>query len=85
MWSSRLASVRIPGIHNVDISVIKHNRISERLELLFRADFINAFNSPQFFSGPTTSVTSGNFGRISGAMDQSNLPRFVQFSLKLQF
>ena len=43
------------------------------------------FNSPQFFSGPVTTVTSGNFGRISGAMDQSNLPRFIQFSMKLQF
>ncbi len=26
MWSSRLTSVRLPGIHNVDISVIKRNR-----------------------------------------------------------
>ena len=84
-WSSRLASVRIPGIHNSDISVIKHNHITERLDLLLRADFINAFNSPQFFSGPVTDVNNGNFGRISGAMDQSNLPRFIQLSLKLQF
>jgi hypothetical protein len=85
LWSSRLSSVRLPGIHNVDISVMKHNHIGERFDLLFRTDFINAFNSPQFFSGPITTVTSGNFGRISGAMDQSNLPRFIQFSLKLQF
>jgi hypothetical protein len=84
-WSSRLASVRLPGIHNSDISVIKHSRITERLDLVFRADFINAFNSPQFFSGPVTDVNNGNFGRISGAMDQSNLPRFIQLSLKLQF
>jgi hypothetical protein len=85
MWSSRLSSVRMPGVHNVDISVIKRNRLTERFELVFRTDFINGFNSPQFFSGPVTSVTSGNFGRISGAMDQSNLPRFIQLSLKLQF
>jgi outer membrane receptor protein involved in Fe transport len=85
MWSSRLSGVRIPGVHNVDISVIKRNRLTERFTLVFRTDFINGFNSPQFFSGPVTSVTSGNFGRISGAMDQSNLPRFIQLSLKLQF
>ncbi len=84
-WSSRLASVRLPGIHNVDISVIKHNRITERIDLLFRADFINAFNSPQFFNGPVDDVNNANFGRISGAMDQSNLPRFVQLSMKLTF
>jgi hypothetical protein len=85
MWSSRLASVRLPGVHNVDISVIKRTRIREGWNLIFRTDFINAFNSPQFFSGPITTITSGNFGRISGAMDQSNLPRFIQFSMKLQF
>ncbi|HKE26030.1 MAG TPA: TonB-dependent receptor [Bryobacteraceae bacterium] len=85
MWSSRLASVRLPGVHNVDISVIKRNRLNERFNLIFRTDFINGFNSPQFFSGPVTTVTSGNFGRISGAMDQSNLPRFIQLSMKLQF
>ena len=84
-WSSLLASVRKPGIHNVDISLIKHTRITERLDLLFRADFINAFNSPQFYNGPVTDVNSPNFVRISGAMDQSNLPRFVQLSMKLQF
>ena len=85
MWSSRLSSVRIPGVHNVDISIIKRNHLKERIDLVFRADFINGFNSPQFFSGPVTSVTSGNFGRISGAMDQSNLPRFIQLSMRLQF
>jgi hypothetical protein len=85
MWSTRLASVRLPGVHNVDISIIKRTRIREGWDLIFRTDFINAFNSPQFFSGPITTITSGNFGRISGAMDQSNLPRFIQFSLKLQF
>lgn len=85
VWSTRLSSVRLPGIHNVDISVVKHNRLTEKIDLLFRADFINAFNSPQFFSGPINDVNSSNFGRISGAMDQSNLPRFIQLSMKLQF
>ena len=46
---------------------------------------MNATNTPQFFNGPILDVNSGNFGRISGALDQSNLPRFVQLSLKLQF
>ncbi len=84
-WSSRLSSVRLPGIHNVDTSLMKHNHITERVDLLFRADFINAFNSPQFFNGPVDDVNNANFGRISGAMDQSNLPRFIQLSMKLGF
>ena len=52
---------------------------------MFRVDFLNATNTPQFFSGPITDVNHGNFGRIAGAMDQSNLPRFIQFSMKLKF
>jgi hypothetical protein len=84
-WSTRLASVRNPGIQNVDIAVMKANPLSERVALLFRADFINAFNSPQFFNGPVSDVNNPNFGRISGAMDQSNLPRFIQLSMKLRF
>jgi len=86
-WKTRLSSVRLPGVHNVDISLSKNNQITERINAVFRADFINAFNSPQFFNGPTSDVNSGNFGKLLGAGsgDQSNLPRFVQFSMKVEF
>jgi hypothetical protein len=84
-WSSRLASVRLPGIHNVDASLIKNNRIGERLNVMFRVDFINATNSAQFFGGPVVDINSANFGRISGTADQSNLPRFIQLSMKMKF
>jgi hypothetical protein len=86
-WKTRLPSVRLPGVHNVDISLTKHNQITEHVNAAFRADFINAFNSPQFFNGPTSDVNSGNFGKLlgSGSGDQSNLPRFVQLSMKVEF
>ena len=64
---------------------MKRTAISERVTLTFRTEFMNATNTPQFFNGPILDVNSGNFGRISGALDQTNLPRFIQFSLKLQF
>lgn len=84
-WPMRLSSVRKPGVHNSDISLEKNSHVSERVNVIFRTDFINAFNSAQFFSGPVSDVNNGNFGKIAGAMDQSNLPRFVQFSLKTEF
>ncbi|WP_348268060.1 carboxypeptidase regulatory-like domain-containing protein [Edaphobacter paludis] len=84
-WKTRLASVRLPGVHNSDISLARNIRVAERVNAVFRTDFINAFNSPQFFNGPTSDVNSANFGRILGVSDQSNLPRFVQFSLKAEF
>ena len=30
-------------------------------------------------------VNSGNFGRIAGAVAQSNLPRFIQLSMTFEF
>lgn len=81
----RLSSVRVPGVRNLDASVIKNNYFHERYNLLFRADFLNATNTPQFFSGPVVDVNSGNFGRIAGAQAQTNLPRFIQLSLRFQF
>src|SRR5579885_37230 len=84
-WSTRITSVRNPPIRNLDLSVMKHTRFREHYDVLFRCDFLNATNTPQFFNGPVLDVNSGNFGRISGAMDQSNLPRFIQLSLKLLF
>ncbi len=84
-WSSRLSSVRLPPIRNLDASLIKNNRIGDRYNLLVRCDFLNATNTPQFFNGPIADVNSGNFGRIAGAVAQSNLPRFIQLSMKFEF
>ena len=44
-----------------------------------------ATNGVQFYDGPEFNINSGNFGRIAGARTQSNLPRFIQLSLKLKF
>lgn len=84
-WSSKITSVRVPGIRNLDLALMKRTALTERVILTFRSEFMNATNSPQFYNGPILDVNSGNFGRISGALDQTNLPRFIQLSLKLQF
>jgi len=47
----------------------------------FRAEALNAFNTPRF-SGPNTSVTSSSFGVVSS---QANAPRQIQFGLKVLF
>ena len=77
----RLPDVRNDGIFNWDISVFKHFRITERLNLQFRAEALNAFNTPRF-SSPNTSVTSNSFGIVTTT---ANAPRQIQFGLKLLF
>lgn len=84
-WSSRITSVRTPGIRNLDVALMKRTALTERVTLTIRGELMNATNTPQFFNGPNTDVTNGNFGRISGALNQSNLPRFGQISMKLEF
>ncbi len=84
-WSSRVTWYRRPPIRNLDVSLIKNTQITERVNWQFRTDFLNATNTPQFFNGPVNDVNNGLFGRISGAQSQSNLPRFVQLSMRISF
>ena len=79
--SRTLPDVRTPGLANLDVSLFKHFAITERLNLEFRAESFNVFNTPQF-GGPNTSVTSSSFGVITS---QANAPRQIQLALKLLF
>ncbi len=77
----RLPDIRNDGVYNFDLSVFKNFRLMEQLNLQFRAEALNAFNTPRF-SGPNTSVTSSSFGVVSS---QANAPRQIQFGLKVLF
>jgi len=70
--------IRSDGMRNWDLSLFKEFQITERVRSQFRAEFFNAFNTPQFGS-PNTSVTSSSFGRVTS---QANDPRQLQFGLK---
>ena len=60
----RLPDIRNDGTYNWDLSVFKDFHPVERLKIQFRAEALNAFNTPRF-SGPNTSVTSSTFGVIT--------------------
>jgi hypothetical protein len=77
----RLPDIRNDGVRNWDLSVFKNFQVIERIKLQFRAEALNAFNTPRF-SGPNTSVTSSSFGVITS---QANAPRQIQFGLKVLF
>ena len=82
-----------PGQFNFDVTLQKTTRISEKQTILFRAEFFNLFNHPQFedpnttFTQPSTpalpDVNSGPvFGRIIAT---SVSPRVIQLGLKYVF
>ncbi len=72
--------LRGPGMFDTDLGLIKNTKITERLNTQFRAEFFNAFNNVNF-SGPSSSLSSSSFGRITSAGD----PRILQLALKLVF
>jgi hypothetical protein len=74
--------VRIPGTVNWDVLIEKRIAFTERFGLDFRTELYNAINQV-IFDGPQTSVTSGDFGLIR--LRQANLPRQIQFGLRLSF
>jgi len=69
-----------PGTFNVDLAAHKNFRFTERWNLQYRAEFFNALNHTNL-NNPGTTVSSGSFGRITGA----GSPRIIQMALKLRF
>ena len=92
--------MRGPGYAETDIGLTKNTRITERLNLQFRAEIFNIFNHPNFSVpdggiinagvnnvGPNTSY-NGMGAQITSLVGSGGLPdvaRQAQFSLKLLF
>jgi hypothetical protein len=69
-----------PGYRNINASLLKNTRLSERMNLQLRLEAFNLFNTPNF-NLPDNFLGSPTFGRILSARD----PRHLQFGAKLLF
>jgi hypothetical protein len=69
-----------PSQTNLNFSLAKVFRLSERFRLQFRAEAFNASNTPDF-DIPAANINSAGVGQITSAGE----PRRVQFGLKLLF
>jgi len=70
-----------PGYLNLDASIFKKFKFTERVGGELRADMFNALNHPNF-NNPQTSVTSATFGEINGT---ASSPRLVRFGVRVTF
>jgi len=72
-----------PGINNFDMALLKDTRITESMQVQFRAEAFNVFNHAQFMnpSGQVDNTGQGGFGYVTGARD----PRIMQVALKFLF
>ncbi|MGH9662016.1 MAG: carboxypeptidase regulatory-like domain-containing protein, partial [Bryobacteraceae bacterium] len=75
------SGLRSDGTGQIDVSAIKNTPLRERLTLQFRAEFFNLTNTPRF---APPNITSGN-NQFAVVSAMGNLPRVVQFALKLSY
>lgn len=71
---------RGPDFMNLDVTLSKEFRFTERVRLSLRGEFFNATNRVNFNS-PNTTITSGNFGQITTTAS----PRIGQVATRLVF
>ena len=80
-------SVHGPDFVDTDFNVTKSTKITEKVKVIFRTEFFDIFNHPNF-GNPNLAVGSGNFGRITSTrftQGDFGSSRQIQFGLKLQF
>ena len=76
-----VTSVRGDNAKQLDFSLFKNFKATERFNIQFRAEAFNLTNTP-LFGMPNTQVGSALFGQVTS---QENSPRQVQLGLKILF
>ncbi len=74
-------NLRTAGLNTWDIGLSRTQVIKERMRLQFRAEFFNAYNTPNF-AAPQSTTTATNFGQVTSTV---NGGRNIQFGLRLSF
>ena len=70
-----------PGYTNSDLSLNKSFKATERVTAEFRAEALNAFNTPEF-NAPNLAIGNKSVGQITGTL---GFPRLVQLGGRLMF
>lgn len=86
--NSGVGVIGLPGMVNLDFSLLKNFVVRERIRVQFRTEFFNVLNTPFFgvvsaanTSGLNTTFGTPTFGQITSAGD----PRVIQLELKVVF
>jgi hypothetical protein len=74
-----------PGAWNDDLSIYKHFKIKERLDMRFAADFFNAFNHPNDLPPNTSTGLQDISLQQTTSGGGLNDPRVIQLSLRMEF
>ena len=77
VFPTRMTGLRGPGVNTWNASVLRVFRVSERVKLQFRSEWLNAMNH-SYLASPTSAA----FGTITGT---TGYPRQIYFGLKLMY
>jgi outer membrane receptor protein involved in Fe transport len=75
-------TLRGPGFADIDLALTKSTSIGEHQNILFRAEFFNLTNHPNFGVPTSTLAAGSNFGVINSTV---GTPRVIEFSLRYAF
>ncbi|MGA2888819.1 MAG: carboxypeptidase regulatory-like domain-containing protein [Terracidiphilus sp.] len=78
-----LSNVRMDGYNNLDASILKNIKITERANFQLRFETFNTLNHP-IFAAPNLTPTASNFGYITATATNSQ-PRQVQIGGRIVF
>jgi len=73
--------LRQPSYFDIDSSISRKFKATERINLDLRVEAFNVTNHPNMNAPSVSNPTSSSFGRITSAMD----PRIMQGALKVIF
>jgi len=79
-------TMRGPGVVNLDLSLFRTFKLTDRFQLQFRAEGFNVTNTPHF-ANPDNDANSGDFGKIlsTNGDDALGRSREFRFGLRLNF
>ncbi len=63
--------LRGPGFFNLDMSVTRDFKLSERFTFQFEADAFGVTNTPHF-NNPNANISAGNFGAVTSTLITTN-------------
>jgi hypothetical protein len=76
-------TMRGPGVVNLDLSLFRTFKLSEKFNLQFRAEGFNISNTPHF-NNPSGNVNSSNFGRVTSTQSAWAYGRSREFRFGLR-
>jgi hypothetical protein len=78
-----------PGLFDMDFSIFKNIRVTERISTQIRVEMFNVLNHPSFLpplDNEAVLNSSGSVANNSGVIDTTSVdPRQIQFGLKVNF